>query len=163
MNFELKTWKSRAFRLKILRKSDLWCSGNGFPNRKTPDQGFCDPDIGSTLLWLTFSHGDKRSRRYLCFYSNDFWGRWFWILSWTLESLEHFVWKSFVNPIFVGVEMGFLIVKSTNHAFVTLTSIVRDRSLLLVMGISDRGVIIVSTVMIIGGVDFEFWVENLKV
>ena len=163
LNFELKTWKFREFRPKIFRKSDLWCCGNGFPNRKWHELRSCDPDIGSTLWFLIFSHGDKRSRRYLCFYSNDYWGRWFWILSWKLESPGHFVWKSFVNPIFGVMEMGFLIVNGTNHGSVTLISVLRYGSLYLVMGISDRGVICVSPVMIIGVVDFEFWDENLKV
>ena len=85
----------------------------------------------------------------------------FWVEN--FKSPGHFVWKSFVNPIIGVVEMGFLIVKGTNHGFVTLISVLRYGSLLLVMGISDRGVICISTVLIIGGVDFEFWVENLKV
>ena len=163
LNFELKTWKFRAFRRKILRKSDFWCCRNGFPYHKRHEPRFFEPDIGSKLRYLSFIRGDKRSRRYLCFFSNDYWGRWFWILSWKLESLEHFVWKSFVNMIFGVVEMGFLFVKGTNHGSVTLMSVLHYCSLLWLLGVSDRCFICVSTCNDDWAVDFEFWVENLKV
>ena len=152
-----------AFRVRIFRKSDFWCCGNGFLIVKGTNHGSVTLisvlRYGSLLLVMGIS-----DRGVICISTvMIIGGRWFWILSWKLEGFEHFVWKSFFNPIFGVVEIGFLIVKGTNHISVTLILVQRNGSLLSVMGISDRGVICVSTVMIIGGVDFEFWVENLKV